>query len=587
MGERGAPVNDWQYRCYNYIELKKGSDSKVFEEKIKDFLKKNIKGSNSEIFLQNVKEIHLFSSRRYTFDISGNGDITYVRIMSLIAFFILLIACVNFTNLSIAQSVRRSREIGVRKVAGSNKPEIILGFLGESIFLVFVAQLIAMVFVELLLPGFNDFTGKQLAVDYQSAGFYIGLITIVLFCGLLAGSYPAFYLSSLKPVDTLKRIININPGNAKFRRVLVIFQFSLSVTLIICTLIVEKQLNYIQKKNLGFNKDNIGYFMFPAAPWDSKLETLKKELSNDPDILSVTRVFYNYENPLNIEGSSGGFNWTGKKSGDDVQFYNLTADEDYARTFRLELSKGRFFSSEFSTDKSAIVINEKAAKIMEYKDPIGEIVKSPRGSGLNIIGVVKDFHFQSLHKKIEPLIMQLGTSNTLFIRMKPDKTSSILEYVRKTYNSFKPDIPLDFHFLDDDFDNLYRSEQRIAKIFAYFSLLAIIISCLGLIGLSSFITAQRTKEIGIRKINGAKSNEIFSLLSREYISWVLVSILVACPVSWYAMQKWLQSFAYRINIGPWVFILAGTIALLIAMLTVSLQSYRASSKNPVEALRYE
>jgi putative ABC transport system permease protein len=587
LEERGSPLNDWHFLCYNYIELKKGIDSRTVNNKILDLIKKNTRGSNAEIFLQNIKKIHLFSSRKYTFDIGGHGDITYIRIMSLIAVFILLIACINFMNLSTAQSARRAKEIGVRKVAGANKRKIIVQFLGESLLIVFVAHVIAMIFVELLLPGFNNFTGKHLVLNYQSAGLYFGSIVVVLFCGLLAGSYPAFYLSSLKPPDIMKGVITKNPGNRQFRRVLVIFQFSLSVILIICTLIVGNQLRYMQNKNLGFNKDNIGYFQFPAAPWDPKLKTLKNELNNNPDILSVTREFINYENPLNIEGPSGGFNWAGKKQGDDVLFYNISADEDYARTFQLELKKGRFFSSEFSTDKTAIVINEQAAKILGFKDPIGEIITTHGGSKLNIIGVVKDFHFKSLYTKIEPLLMQIGESNNFFIRMKPGNITSTVESIKKTYNSFKPEIPMEFHFLDDDFDKLYRSEQKMSKILGYFSFLAIIISCLGLIGLSSFMTERRTKEIGIRKINGAKSIEIFSLLSGEYIIWVMISIIIACPVAWFAMHKWLQNFAYRISMGWWVFALAGVFALLIAVLTVSFQSFKAASTNPVEALRYE
>jgi putative ABC transport system permease protein len=585
--ERGAPINDWEFRCYNYIELKKGADSKILENKIKNLLKKYIKGSNSEIFLQNIKKIHLFSSRKYTYDISGHGDITSVRIMSLIAVFILLVACINFMNLATAQSARRAREIGIRKVAGASKQKIIVQFISESLLIVFAAHVIAMIFVELLLPGFNNFTFKQLTINYQSPSLYLDLIIVVLFCGLLAGSYPALYLSSLKPLNIMKGIINNNPGNAQFRRVLVIFQFSLSVILIICTLIVGSQLNYIQNKNLGFNKDNIGYFMFPTAPWDPKLEIVKKELLNNPDILSVAKVFYNYENPLNIEGTSDGYKWAGKKEGDDALFYELSADADYAKTFQLELREGRFFSSKFSTDNTAIVINEQAAKILGIKNPIGEIITTIQGSKLNIIGVVKDFHFKPLHYKIEPLIMHIGTSNTFFIRMKSGKITSTIESVKKIYNSFKPDIPLDFHFLEDDFDKLYRTEQRMSKIFSYFSFLAIIISCLGLIGLSSFMTERRTKEIGIRKSNGAKSNEIFFLLSKEYIIWVSISIIIACPIAWFAMDKWLQNFAYRINISWWVFALAGIVALLIALLTVSYQSYKAAGKNPVEALRYE
>jgi len=587
LAERGAPLNDWHFLCYNYIELIKGTDVKIVNNKILDFIKKNSKGSNAEIFLQNIKKIHLYSARKFTFDISGHGDITYVRIMGLIALFILVIACINFMNLSIAQSARRAKEIGVRKVAGANKQKIIVQFLGESLLIVFVAHIIAMILVELMLPGFNNFTGKQLAVNYQSGSLYIGLLTIILFCGLLAGSYPALYLSSLKPLDIMKGVITNNPGKAQFRRVLVIFQFSLSVILIICTLIVGKQLSYMQNKKLGFNKDNIGYFQFPAAPWDQKLAILKKELISKPDILSVTRLFYNYENPLNIEGPSGGYNWSGKKAGDDVLFYNISADEDYAKTFQLELKEGRYFSSDFLTDKSAIVINEEAAKILGFQDPVGEVITAAGGSKLNIIGVVKDFHFKSLHTKIGPLIMRIGDANNFFIKMRSENISSTIESIKKTYNSFKPDIPMDFHFLENDFDKLYRSEQRMSKILSYFSVLAIIISCLGLIGLSSFLTVCRTKETGIRKINGAKASEIFSLLSGEYIIWVIISIIFACPVAWYAMHKWLQHFAYRISIEGWFFALAGVIALLIALLTVSWQSYRAAGKNPVEALRYE
>lgn len=579
----GVPPDDWSVRCYNYLELKKGTDSKIIGRKILNFLKDNKKASNSEIFLQNIKKIHLFSSRKYVYDISGHGDITYMRILSLVAIFILIIACINFMNLSTAQSAGRSREIGIRKMAGANKQQIVVQFFGECLLIVLVAHLIAMILVELLLPGFNNLTAKNLKVNYNSAGLYLGLICIILFSGLLAGSYPALYLSSLKPLDTIKGIFTKTPGNTRFRRVLVIFQFSLSAILIICTMIVGNQLSYLQNRNLGYNKDNIGYFKFPTRPGDPLLGTLKKELGNNPDIESITMG----DSPLNTEWTSNGYNWTGKKTGDNVLFHRLGVDEDYASTFQLTIKKGRFFSSEFSTDANALVINEQAARIMGFAEPIGEILTTPRGSKLTIIGVVKDFHFQSLHYQIGPLIMHIGESNVLFVRMKPGKITSTVDYIEKTYRSFDPSEPMDFHFLADDFDNVYRSEQRIGKIFGSFSVLTIIISCLGLIGLSSFMTERRTKEIGIRKINGAKSNEIFSMLSGEYLIWVMISVIIACPIAWYAMHRWLQNFAYRIDISLWVFVLAGVIALLIALLTVSLQSYKAAGKNPVEALRYE
>jgi ABC-type antimicrobial peptide transport system permease subunit len=579
----GARMNDWNQRYNTYIELKKGTDSRIVDIKIRDFIKRHNKESNSEIFLQNIRRIHLFSSGKYAADDFATGDITYVRILSLIALFILIIACINFLNLSSAQSVRRAREIGVRKVAGASKQKIAAQFLGESMLIVLVAHVIAMILVELLLPGFNSLTGKELAVNYQSAGLYLGLISVVIFCSVLAGSYPAFYLSSIKPVDVMKGFINNNPGNAGFRRILVIFQFSISILLIICTLTILTQLKYIQNKDLGFNKENIGYFMFPTRPSDPKLESIKKELLGNPDILSVTKS----GNPFYNDGTRNGYNWTGKKESDDVYFHTIGADEDYAKTYKLQVKEGRFFSSEFPTDKSSIVINEEAAKVLDFKDPVGEIITSPHGSRLTIIGVVKDFHIQSLHYKIEPLIMQFGESNNFYVRMKPGRIVPAVEFIGKTFKSFDPGLPIDFHFLDDDYDNLYRTEKRIGKIFGYFSILAIMISCLGLIGLSSFMTERRTKEVGIRKINGSKSADIFYLLSIEYIIWVMISIVIACPVAWYVMNKWLQSFAYRINISWWIFTLSGTVSLLIALLTISLQSYRAAGRNPIEALRYE
>jgi putative ABC transport system permease protein len=585
FAEFGANINNWedQGTSYTYVELKKGTDSNLVDKKIHDFIKKHKRGSDAEIFLQNIKKIHLYSSRKYSYDISGHGDITYVKIMGLIAVFILLIACINFMNLSTAQSVQRAREIGIRKVAGANKQKIIVQFLGESLLLAFVATVIAMVLAELLLPGYNNLIGKQLDVDYHSVGLDIGLISIVLFCGLLAGSYPAFYLSSLKPLNIIKGDVNNSPGNTPFRRVLVIFQFSLSIMLIICTLIIGNQLQFMKNKQLGFNKDNIGYFMFPIRPGDPKLEALKKELCKNPDIVSVTIG----NSPMNIEFKTGGFNWAGKKVDDDVLFHQLGADEDYSKTFQLKLKEGRFFSSDFPTDNTAVVINEKALEAMGLKNPIGEIVTTPWGSKLTIIGVVIDFHFQSLHNKIEPLIMKKGESNNLFVKLKPDHIPSTIESINKTFKSFDPGLPLDFHFLDDDFDKLYLAEQRISKIFGYFSLLAILISCLGLIGLSSFMTERRTKEIGIRRTNGAKSIEIFSLLSREYVAWVMISIIIACPIAWYAMHRWLENFAYKTELSWWIFVLAGLLALGIALLTVSWQSWRAATRNPVEALRYE
>jgi putative ABC transport system permease protein len=599
--ELGADLNAWGFNAtYSYIELQEGTNSKMLESKIKNILQIKNKDSRADIFLQNIKKIHLYSYGKYDADISGHGDITYIKILSIIAIFILIIACINFMNLSTAQSARRAKVIGVHQVAGANKGNVVFQFIGESFLIVIAAHVVAMILVELLLPvfnniirnyqssdllmmNFNNHISKEVDLNYHSAGLYIGLVTIVLFCGFLAGSYPALYLSSLEPLDTMKGIISRSPGKGVFRKFLVIFQFTLSVLLILCTFIVGKQLKYMQDVNLGFNKENIGYFQFGMG---FPREIFKRDIASNPDIVSATFA----ENPFSGIGTgfSEGFKWDGQNEGEKVVFSTLYSDEDFAKTFQLGMKEGRFFSPEFTTDNTAIVINEKAAGMMGFNEPVGEFISSKDGSKYRIIGVVKDFHFKSLRNKIEPLIMFMYRERfNCFIRVKPGRMSATIDFVRKTFKSYNQTFPLVFKFFDDDYINLYWREQRMSKIFGYFSLLAIIISTLGLIGLSLFMTELRTKEIGIRKINEAKTFEIFFQLSKEYLLWVLISILIASPIAWYIMQNWLQRFAYRIDIKLWVFALTGVMALVVALLTVGFQSYRAANKNPVEALRYE
>jgi len=581
--------NDWIYVSGpSFIELKEGADNKLVEEKIKGIIQRNKKGINAEIFLQNIKKIHLYSARKYAGESFYLGSITYIRLASLVAVLILTIACINFMNLSTAQSSGRAKEIGVRKVAGANKRKIIFQFLGESLLIIFVAHVIAMILVELLLPGFNNIMyhgNTKVEVNYQSAGLYIGLITVVLFCGLLAGSYPAFYLSSLKPLDTIKGVINKNPGNARFRRILVISQFTLSFLFIICTLIVRSQINYIQNKNVGFNIDNIGYFGFTNG---IQRETLKNELNNNPDIVSVTITGQQYV--LNNWSAVRGVNWRGKK--DDVLFSVLNTDKDYAKTFQLELKEGSFLSNnEFSTDTTVVVINEKAAEIMGFKNPIGEVISDINGLKFSIIGVVRNFHFKPLQFAVEPLvIIPIPTSTpggTCYVRMKPDHITSTVSYIRNIFKPYNLDNTLEIGFLKDDYDSMYIVEQTAGILLGYLTFLAIIISCLGLIGLSTFMIVRRTKEIGIRKAHGAKSIEIFFMLSKEYFIMVIISFIIAGPIAWYVVNIWLRNFAYRTNIGWWVFALTGVMGMVIAMLVVGFQTYKAASRNPVEALRYE
>jgi putative ABC transport system permease protein len=568
---------------YTFIELVKGTDKKLVEGKIGGIVQKNKSGSTAEIHLQNLSDIHL-SSVRYEADIE-TGNITYVRLAILIAVLILLIASVNFMNLTTAQAFGRAKEVGVRKVAGVNRIKLILQFLGESMILVFVAHLIAMIIVELLLPGFKNF--MYMEVSYKSAGLYLFLIAIVLCCGFLGGSYPAFYLSSLKPVDTMKSVIGKRPGNSGFIRVMVILQFVLSFIFIICTIIVKNQLNYIQNRNIGLDIQNICHFELTN---DIRRETLKKELISNPDILSVT--FTPHQDVLNIMSATGGVNWRGKGEGTDVMFSILNTDRDFAKTFLLEMKDGSFLSSdEFSTDTTVLVINEKAVEIMGFKDPVGEVVTDPNGIKFRIIGVVKDFNFKSLRNPVEPLVISPvpgpATGGTCYLRLKPGQISSGINFITKTLKSFGNNTAPDIRFLGNDLNSMYVIERIAATMLGYITILAILISCLGLIGLSTFMIVSRTKEIGIRKVNGAKSGEIFIMLSRQYISLVTISFLIASPVAWYATSTWLRSYAYKTSIGWWVFAEAAVIIFAITMATIGFQSFRASSKNPVEALRYE
>lgn len=584
MKEFTPVTNEWLSRDLTYIELKEGTDLGAMDNKIRDFLKKHQEGTNSEMYLQNVKDIHLYSSRKFMYDSSEQGDIVYVRILGLIAVLILIIACINFTNLSTAQSTDRNREIGVRKISGACRKKIALQFFVESFLTVIASIVTAIILVELLLPAFNGLTAKNLQITNTSTIFFLSLIILILFCTILAGTYPAFYLSSLKPVNIIRGLTVRNQGNANFRKIMVIFQFSVSLLLIIFTLVVRKQIDYFEKKDLGFDRSNIGYFMFPTRPGSPEIQTLKNELKKNPDILNVTIA---HPNTFNNESKSGGYTWSGKKAGEDILFHTIGADEDYAATFGIKVKDGRFFSTDFKADATAAVINESAAKVIGFKDPVGEVINTNRGTKLNIVGVVEDFNFQSLHFKIEPLIMQLGDDNNLIVKMKPGRISSSVDYITKTFNSFNPGLPIDFHFLDDDFGILYRTEKQTGKITSLFCLLAILISCLGLLGLSSYMLEKKTKEVGIRKVNGARSLEIFSMLSMEYMILVIFSFILIIPLAWFISHKWLQNFAFHTDIGIIVFLFAFLVTIALTSIIVGIQSFRAALRNPVESLRYE
>jgi len=582
----GSNMEDWGNNSYyTYVLLDPKADLSDFNNKIRELIKKHNKGAVTDIYLQPIGQIHLYSSGKFTAEIGAQGDIRYVRALSLVAIFILLIACINFMNLSTAQSTRRAKEVGMRKVTGAQRSKLILQFLGESVILVFIAYLVAMIAVELFLPRFSNLTGKPLDLKYFTPRFAGRALIIIFLTGIVAGSYPAFFISSFNPLKVLKGALRVGPGSSVFRRVLVTSQFAISVALIIVTLIITRQLNFIQKQKLGYDRENLVYFYF-GDEIKPHLKTFKQELLASPDILSVTTT---NQVPTYIGNSSSGWTWEGKSSTEEVLMHMVTVDEDYVKTFKIDMAEGRYYSPEMMHDTAFVVINETAARLISPEgSAIGKFLSVYRYR-LNIIGVVRDFHFKSVHKKIEPLVLAFLPNDTyiLFARIAASNREHALKHMETVFKKFAGDQFYAYHFLDEDFNNLYKAEKQMNMIFSYFAILAIFISCLGLFGLALFTSEQKTKEIGIRKTMGASLSSLVWMFLREYLRWVAMAVILAAPVAWFAMEKWLGNFAYRISMRPVEFIVAALLAFLIAMLTVSYQAIRSATRNPVISLKYE
>ncbi len=584
--ELNYTVDRWgnsQFRTY--VQLQKDISVQDVVQKISGHLfEKPTIEKDARLNLQPLTRIHLFSN--YEFD-TAHGDITYVAIFSLVAFFILLIACINFMNLATARSRSRAKEIGMRKVAGANKTDIIKQFFGESILFSFISLVFALIIVWLLLPAFNDLAAKELSMDISgNLLVLLGLLCIALMTGIISGSYPALFLSAFQPVDVLKGALKSGSKGSAFRKILVVIQFSLTILLIICTTFVYSQLNYMKNRKLGYEKENMIYFGM-RREIKEKYESVKNELLQDPNILGVTASSnvptygYSFSNSL--------WHWEGQNPEEETLMRAVFVNDDYFETFGMEITEGRSYSKEFSTDASeAIMVNEAAVKAMGMESAIGEQL-SIGDDNFKIIGIVKNYHFRSFRQEIEPLILiySADASGVLFARLKSDDIPQTIGYIEKVWKKFAPGYPFNYRFLDDALDRLYRSEQRIGTILKYFAILAIFISCLGLFGLASFMAEQRTKEIGIRKVLGARVSNIVLLLSKEFTKWVLASNIIACPIAYYAMKKWLQSYAYSINIVIWPFLLSATLAFVIALCAVSFQAFKAATANPIESLRYE
>ncbi len=585
LKELGSSMESWGSNwCYTYVLLQKNTPHAEVDKKIIDLIKKNNENSVTEIYLQPLTKIHLYSSGKYTADIGGHGDIQYVRIFSVIAIFVLLIACINFMNLATARSEKRAKEVGLRKVVGAQRHQLIRQFFSEATILSLIAFLFALLFTELLLPLFNDVSGKELALGQLETTMLLGFFAIALLCGIISGSYPALYLSSFSPVATIKSNRSSHAGGSFFRKTLVVFQFALSVIMIIGTLVISRQMEYIRSKNLGLDKENIGYFWM-SRDFREKNEVAKNEILANPNIVSATRT---NQLPTYVGNSTSDWQWDGKNPADEVLMHMLTADEDYAKTFKMEMAEGRFFSREFPADSHGVVVNQTAAKIMGMESAVGKRLTFD-STNFTIVGVVKDFHFKPIQTAIEPLIMFLAPNRyyAMLMRIKPENLTETIDFVEKTYKRFDADAPFNFNFLDEDYDNLYRAEQRVGKLSGYFAIIAILIASLGLYGLASYIAEQRTKEIGIRKVLGASVPALIILLSKNFVMLAAIANLIAWPVAYVVMSGWLQNYAYRTSLSVGIFFVAATLAIVIVLITVSYQAIKAALANPVKALRYE
>jgi putative ABC transport system permease protein len=583
--------NDWVNNWGNaspasFVQLRSNADPVKVEAKIKDFIyryQKKDKSFVTELAIQPYTEKYLHSNFRNGY-IDG-GRIEYVRLFSIVAIFILLIACINFMNLATARSAKRAKEVGVRKVIGAKRSALIGQFAGEALLLTFFSVAIAVILAAILLPLFNDITGKQLTLPLAQPVFWMLLIGLLVVTGLVAGSYPALFLSSLNPVRVLKGSLKFTCGATFFRKGLVVFQFTLSVILIVGMMVIYRQMNYIQTKNLGYNRENLIY-----VPIEGDLvknyELFKQEATKESGILSVSKM---RNSPTVIAHHTGSIEWPGKPAELNVSFADAVVGYDYVKTMKLTLKEGRDFSKEFGTDTMSFILNETAVKKIGFQNPIGQTVTWGNHPG-KVIGVLQDFHFNSMHQAIEPLIMRLDDNwswGTILVRTKAGKTKEALVTLEKICKTVNPKFPFTYQFSDQEYAKLYNSEQVVSKLSNLFAFLAIFISCLGLFGLATFTAEQRTKEIGVRKVLGASVPGIVSLLSTNFLKPVAVAMFIAFPISGYVMNKWLQDFAYKTTIEWWMFGIAALLTTGIALLTVGYQSIRAALSNPVKSLRTE
>jgi predicted permease len=578
-------MKEWGNTFANtFVLLKPGVKPADFNRKIADFIKRE---TNNEItyrtpFITRYSENYLYG--RYENGIRVGGRIDYVKLFSLIAVFILAIACINFMNLSTAKAAERAKEVGIKKVLGAERQMLIRQYLCESMLMAFAAMLLAGALVLLILPFFNQVTGKSIVLNHPRAGLLLAVLGITLFTGLIAGSYPALYLSRFKPASVLKGKLKNSISELFVRQGLVVFQFTLSIILITGVIVVYRQMSFIQNKNLGYNRDHVISFLKEGKLNDQKQQdAFLAELRNVPGVLRASTIGHSL---TGHNSGTYGVEWEGKDLNDKTEFEAVAVDYDMLETLGFSIKEGRAFSKSFGADTTKIIFNEAAIRFMGLKNPVGKTVKF-WDNKMQIIGVVRDFHFQSLHEKVKPLLFYLNPENSYFFmaRIQTGKEKTAIAGLEALYQQFNPGFSLQYSFLDENYQQLYTGERRVSVLSRCFAGLAILISCLGLFGLTAFTAERRSKEIGIRKVLGASAASVVVLLSTNFLKLALLAIVIAFPIAWWATSSWLRGFEYRVDLGAGVFLFAGISVILITLITVSLRSVRAALANPVKSLK--
>ena len=571
-----------------YFMLKEGANPATMGRQLTQLLDGHThykSGYRVELDIQRFNEMYLHSGFNSLGQLEG-GRIEYVRLFSIVAVFILLIACINFMNITTARSARRAKEIGVRKVVGALRISLIRQFIGEALMLTGIAMAVALLLLAILLPAFNSLTQKQIVFP-SGVVFWVCIAGVLLVTGVIAGSYPALFLSSFRPVSVLKGTLKLSGGNVLFRKGLVVFQFVVSIALIVGTIVVSRQVSYIQTKDLGYNRENLLYIP-QEGDINGKYKLFKQEALKIPGVQYVSHIG---DEPTNITSATWGIDWTGKDPNSKPTFGDEEVGYDFAKTMGIEVLQGRDFRPEMATDSGGVILNEEAIRIMGYKDPIGKPF-TLWDNKETIVGVVKDFHFNSLHMPVRGFIMYLGENargGTILVRTQPGrgKTREALDGLAALWKKMNPQFPFTYQFSDAEYDKLYKSEQMAGILSNCFAVLAIAISCLGLLGLAIFTAEQRTREIGIRKVLGASIRSLFGLLSGEFLLLVFIAFVVASPLAWWAMHEWLQDYAYHTDISWWMFLVAGCAVVIVTLLTVGWQAIKAALANPVKSLRCE